>query len=47
MRGHIADSYNFDLNRWAETWREFQEATATPADSADAAEAEETSPVAI
>jgi long-chain acyl-CoA synthetase len=32
MRGHIRDSYSFDLDRWERTWREFLAATATPAD---------------
>jgi long-chain acyl-CoA synthetase len=39
MRGHIADSYSFDLERWAATWQDFVAAAATP--SADAAESEE------
>jgi long-chain acyl-CoA synthetase len=32
MRGHIADSYSFDVERWAESWREFVAASAPPAD---------------
>jgi len=36
MRGHIADSYSFDLDRWARSWRELLEAAAAPpADAAD------------
>jgi len=38
MRGHIADSYSFDLARWAETWREFLEAAATPAATSESEE---------
>ncbi|HET6614674.1 MAG TPA: AMP-binding protein [Dehalococcoidia bacterium] len=35
MRGHIADSYSFDVERWAESWREFLEAAATPEPDAE------------
>jgi long-chain acyl-CoA synthetase len=31
MRGHIRESYSFDVGRWAQTWTELQEAQATPA----------------
>jgi long-chain acyl-CoA synthetase len=30
MRGHIRDSYGFDVERWAQTWGDLQEALATP-----------------
>jgi len=41
MRGHIADSYSFDLSRWGQTWEEFLQASATPAPDADPAESDE------
>jgi long-chain acyl-CoA synthetase len=37
MRGHIRETYGFDLARWAQTWSEFLAATSTPADEPDAA----------
>jgi hypothetical protein len=41
MRGHIRESYSFDLGRWAQTWKDFLAATSTPADEpADEAENE-------
>jgi len=30
MRGQLAESYTFDLERWARSWKEFLEATAAP-----------------
>jgi long-chain acyl-CoA synthetase len=31
MRGHIRETYGFDINRWAQSWRELQDAQASPA----------------
>ncbi len=40
MRGHIRDSYGFDLERWVQTWSDLQDANAAPAGEGEA-EAEE------
>jgi long-chain acyl-CoA synthetase len=40
MRGHIRESYGFDISRWEQTWRELQAATAAPAGESET-EAEE------
>ena len=39
MRGSIRESYEFDLERWAATWKDVLAAEATPADEAEAAAA--------
>jgi hypothetical protein len=31
MRGHIRETYGFDVARWAQTWAELQDAQASPA----------------
>jgi long-chain acyl-CoA synthetase len=36
MRGHIRDSYGFDVERWAQTWGELQDANAVPAGEGEA-----------
>jgi long-chain acyl-CoA synthetase len=38
MRGSILDSYSFDLDRWASTWRDFLDASASSAAEAEADE---------
>ncbi|MEX0749847.1 MAG: AMP-binding protein [Dehalococcoidia bacterium] len=38
MRGHIADSYSFNVNRWAESWRDFLAASSAPADAVESEE---------
>jgi long-chain acyl-CoA synthetase len=38
MRGSILESYSFSLDRWAATWRDFVEASATPPEDAEADE---------
>jgi long-chain acyl-CoA synthetase len=40
MRGHIRESYGFDLARWAQTWDEFQAAESAPASEASESEEE-------
>jgi long-chain acyl-CoA synthetase len=43
MRGHIRDSYNFDPERWAQSWADLQAAQAAPASEIES-EAEELAP---
>jgi long-chain acyl-CoA synthetase len=38
MRGHIRESYDFDVQRWARSWNEFQDSLANPGTDADVEE---------
>ena len=45
MRGHIRDSYDFDLAAWERSWNTFLDESATPADDPESEQEPEAEPV--